>query len=104
MPTSQQDQTTCTTCGAAIFWAVTAKQKAMTVDAEPDTTGTGTIALYRDVAGRLRARVLSRERPTLEHSEVLHMTHWATCTNPPPRRRPGRRRAGVRPGTWRWSQ
>ena len=102
MPTSQQDQTTCATCGAAIVWAVTAAQKRMPVDAEPHPGGN--VAVWRDVAGRLRARVLSNERPTLEHSEVLHMTHWATCTNPPPRRRPGRRRAGVRPGAWRWPQ
>ncbi|GAA2364819.1 hypothetical protein [Streptomyces carpaticus] len=76
---------TCRSCAAPIIWAVTPRQQRMPLDALPDPSGN--VAVHRDVAGRLRARVVSGERPTLEGSERLHMPHFASC---PARRKAAR--------------
>ncbi|MEU2180079.1 hypothetical protein [Streptomyces thermolilacinus] len=99
---SDHDVTRCPSCGARIRWAVTAAGRRQPIDAEPDETGN--LGVYRDVAGRLRSRVLTAERPTLEHAEWRAMPHAANCPSPAPRSRrsPGgqRHRTGVRPVPW----
>lgn len=95
---SAADVAHCDHCYARILWTVTAVGNRQAVNADPDAAGN--LAVYADATGRLRSRGLTKERPTLEHSEWRAMPHAATCTRPrTPRRtsRPARRAA-----TWRW--
>ncbi len=104
MPDSPtRDVIPCDSCGARIRWATTqANRRPQPVDAEQNDKGN--LALWRDGAGRLWCRGLTRERPTLEGAEWQGMPHHATCTHPP-RRRPRngpKQRVGVRPAPqWR---
>jgi hypothetical protein len=79
------DATRCKRCGGPIVWAVTAKGRRQALNAAPDPSGN--TAVYRDGIGRLRARGISSDRPTVEHAETLHMPHTATCTTPTRRTR-----------------
>lgn len=91
----------CPQCWQRVLWTITAAGKRQAVDPAPDPQGR--VAVYADATGRYRSRQLSNDRPIPEHSEVLHMAHAATCTNPPPRNRAlrtSRHRLGVRPVRW----
>lgn len=85
----------CKYCLRDVLWTITAANRVpQAVDPTPDPSGK--VAVYRDDLGRWRSRQLSRERPTAEHLEVLHIAHAATCPQPSrkrpaPRARPGRR-------------
>lgn len=99
MPTTQ----TCATCAHPIRWATTAAGRRQALDAAPNPDGN--LAAYTDGTGRLRVRVLTGERPALEHAEWRAMPHAATCTRPQPRRTIPRQRAGVRASRWQgWSR
>ncbi|MET9952371.1 hypothetical protein ABZ135_12590 [Streptomyces sp. NPDC006339] len=101
--TTPHGSTPCPSCGQPIRWAVTAAGRRQALDAAPDDTGN--LGAYTDGTGRLRVRVLTAERPTLEHAEWRAMPHAATCTRPRPLRRTGtRHRSGVRPAPWRGQQ
>ncbi|MYS44080.1 hypothetical protein GTY23_23175 [Streptomyces sp. SID5998] len=103
---SDHDVAQCPSCFARIRWAITARGRRQAVNADPDPKGN--LAAHVDHTGTLKVRVLTAERPTLEHAEWQAMPHAATCTSPRPRTRqpssrPGRR-AAVRYGTWRWTR
>lgn len=66
----------CESCSRDILWAVTGKGKRMPIDPQP--RGDGNLAVYRDVHGSLRARVLKKGEQ-LESYERPAMPHWATC-------------------------
>ncbi|MEU9349052.1 hypothetical protein AB0D74_48430 [Streptomyces sp. NPDC048278] len=95
----------CPTCFAEVIWCVTVNQRAQMINATPDAKGN--CCVRRDHTGRYLVRQLTRERPTTEGAEALHMPHAATCTVPPPRRTAtpnrmsaARVRQGVRPVRW----
>lgn len=92
----------CPRCRNPVIWCVTAHQKAQMVDA--DRNPDGNQAVRQDHTGRWLVRQLTRERPTPEAGENLHMPHIATCPTPAPRRTPAPRtprgRRGVRPVRW----
>lgn len=92
----------CPRCLAAVIWCTTVNQKAQMID--PDRDPRGNQAVRQDHTGRWLVRQLTRERPTPEGSEALHMPHIATCPVPAPRRTPAprtsRARTGVRPVRW----
>ncbi|MET9729733.1 hypothetical protein ABZZ79_03400 [Streptomyces sp. NPDC006458] len=102
---SDHDVAACDGCRARIRWAITARGRRQAINADPDPAGN--LAAYTDGPGTLRVRVLTAERPTLEHAEWQAMPHAATCPRPQPRRstssRP-ERRAAVRAGDWRWGR
>ncbi|GGZ80413.1 hypothetical protein ACFOOM_07705 [Streptomyces echinoruber] len=94
----------CPRCLQEVIWTTTtANRVAQAVD--PDRDPRGNIAVRQDHTGRWISRQLTRERPTPEAGEHLHMPHIATCPAPAPRRAPAPRitrgRRGVRP-TRRW--
>lgn len=96
---SAADVALCDWCRAPIRWTVTATGKRMAVNADPDPAGNQ--AVHTNVAGTLKSRGISRDRPSLEGSEWQAMPHAATCTRPrpaAPRRTP---RPFRRPGAWR---
>lgn len=72
----------CAGCGKPILWAVTDNAKRMPLDPEPDPDGN--VAVWQDTGRRCRV-LLKGEQPTAY--ERLYMPHWATCTNPPQKRR-----------------
>ncbi|MFE9935891.1 hypothetical protein [Streptomyces hirsutus] len=99
---SDHDVVLCDACFERIRWAITVNGRRQAVNADPDETGN--LAVHRDGTGTLKVRVLTKERPTLEHAEWQAMPHAANgCRGLRPRAssRPGRR-AAVRPGNWRW--
>ncbi|WP_320784150.1 hypothetical protein [Streptomyces sp. CRN 30] len=103
---SDHDIDHCRDCRGRIRWAITVNGRRQAVNADPDEAGN--LAAHTDGTGTLKVRVLSAERPTLEHAEWRAMPHIATCSRPRPRAprtasRPGRR-AAVRPGAWRWNR
>ncbi|MFB7597220.1 hypothetical protein [Streptomyces sp. NPDC056160] len=102
---SDHDVASCPGCHARIRWAITVNGKRQALNADPDPSGN--LAACIDHTGTLKVRVLTAERPTLEHAEWKAMPHAATCARPRPRAprssRPGRR-AAVRPGAWRWTR
>ncbi|WP_326780405.1 hypothetical protein OG481_09675 [Streptomyces longwoodensis] len=100
--TSDHDIVLCDGCRARIRWAITVNGRRQAVDADPDESGN--LGVYRDGTGTLKARVLTKDRPTLEGAEWRAMPHAATCRNPLRPRRPSRpgRRAVARPGPWQW--
>ncbi|MYV64453.1 hypothetical protein GT043_00415 [Streptomyces sp. SID2131] len=104
--TTPHDSTPCpSACGQLIRWATTAAGRRQAINALPDPQGN--LGTYTDGTGRLRVRVLTAERPTLEGAEWQAMPHAATCTRPQPRRAPSRprERSGVRPAPWRgWTR
>ncbi|GIH91973.1 J domain-containing protein [Planobispora siamensis] len=71
----------CSRCGADIRWTLTEARKRLAVNAEPDPDGN--TAVVRDVAGTLRSRAVTAERPLLPH-ERLMKPHAATCAPPAP--------------------
>lgn len=94
--------TPCESCAQPIRWATTAIGRRQPIN--PTTDPAGNLAAYTDGTGRLRVRVLTGERPTLEGAEWRAMPHAATCTRPQPRRAP-RKRAGVRANRWQgWTR
>jgi len=103
---SDHDVVACDGCLEPIRWAITVNGRRQAVNADPDPKGN--LAAHRDGTGTLKVRVLSAERPTLEHAEWQAMPHAATCVSPRPRPRPRAasraRRPVVRPGAWRWTR
>ncbi|MFJ8804217.1 hypothetical protein [Streptomyces sp. NPDC102487] len=99
MPT-RHDVTNCPSCHGPIRWALTVNGKRQPVNADPDDKGN--LACYTDGTGTLRSRVLTMDRPALDHIEWRAMPHVATCSGPPPRVYPqaSRRRPVVRRGPW----
>ncbi|MBD0707373.1 MULTISPECIES: hypothetical protein [unclassified Streptomyces] len=92
----------CPSCGQAVRWAYTAAGRRQAIN--PTSDPAGNLGAYTDGTGRLRVRVLTSERPTLEGAEWRAMPHAATCARPQPRRHtPTPRRTGVRPAPWRWT-
>jgi len=67
----------CRRCGARIEWALTYQGKRMPVDATPRDDGN--VAVHRDAAGVLHARVITGTAP-LNHGEKRAVAHFATCT------------------------
>jgi hypothetical protein len=96
---------TCPRCLQPVIWCTTVNQRAQAVNRDRDPKGNQ--AVLQDRTGRYLVRQLTRERPTPEYGEHLHMPHIATCPAPqPPRpRRPvaPRQRRGVRPNP-RWGR
>ncbi|MGW6739698.1 hypothetical protein ACWGDX_02940 [Streptomyces sp. NPDC055025] len=94
----------CPDCGKPIRVAITAHGREQRLNPQPDPTGN--TAAYYDGTKTLRARGLTKDRPTLEHAEWLARPHYPDCTGRPPRRSGSgtpRRRTGVRPAPWqRW--
>ncbi|MFE2940996.1 hypothetical protein ACFXKG_18325 [Streptomyces sp. NPDC059255] len=91
----------CPRCGRPVRTAVTEYRRQQDIDAAPDEKGN--LAAYTDVTGRLRVRVLKKDRPDLEHIEWRAMPHVASCPPTNARRSSGsgqRRRSGVRPAPW----
>ncbi|MFF0510982.1 hypothetical protein [Streptomyces sp. NPDC004250] len=102
MPT-QHGVTACPSCLAEIRWAITERGRRQPVNAAPDDRGN--LAVYTDGTGTLRARVLTKDRPALEHHEWRAMPHVATCMGPRPRAVPAvPRRPVVRRGPWQRGQ
>ncbi|MBB4987474.1 hypothetical protein [Streptomyces nymphaeiformis] len=97
--TTPTGSTPCPSCGQPIRWAVTAVGRRQALNATTDPEGN--TAAYTDGTGRLRVRVLTAERPTLEGAEWRAMPHAATCARPRPRRAVPRQRTGVRPAPWK---
>ncbi|MCX4622826.1 hypothetical protein ACF09G_12945 [Streptomyces albogriseolus] len=94
----------CDGCHQRIRWAITVHGRRQAINADPDPKGN--LAAHTDHTGTLKVRVLTKERPSLEHAEWQAMPHAATgCRGLQPRTssRPGRR-ATVRYGTWRWGR
>jgi hypothetical protein len=69
----------CGKCGREFAWARTNKGKVMPVDLEPRPDGN--LAIYKDVHGQLRARVVTAEH-AIETYERPAMPHFATCVPP----------------------
>lgn len=93
----------CPRCLQEVLWCVTTANRvplAVEVDRDPR----GNQAVRQDHTGRYLTRQLTRERPTVEADEHLHMPHLAACPVPAPRGRGqqggGRTRHGVRPVRW----
>ncbi|WP_425244825.1 hypothetical protein [Streptomyces sp. NEAU-NA10] len=107
---SRQGVTTCPSCNEPIRWAITEAGRRQPVNPEPDDRGN--VAVYTDATGTLRARALTKDRPTPEHLEWRAMPHVATCAGPEPRVLPSaqviplarRRRPAVRRGPWQRGQ
>ncbi len=108
---SRNGEVTCGDCHGKIRWAINANGNRQAIDAEPNEAGN--LGAYTDGVGTLRIRVLTKERPTLEHTEWRAMPHHKTCQErqPLPRalrtsRRPGRRAPVVRNQDWqrRWTR
>ncbi|WP_329597781.1 hypothetical protein OIE43_18915 [Streptomyces pseudovenezuelae] len=101
-PPAPNGPDTCPRCGDDVIWCVTVNRKAQMVDR--DRNEDGNQAVRCDHTGRWLVRQLTRERPTPEAGENLHMPHAATCPVPAPRRTPAPRtargRLGVRPVRW----
>lgn len=94
---------TCPRCFQAVIWCLTtANRKAQMVNTDRDPAGNTAIRI--DHVGRHLSRQLSKERPTPEAGEHLHIPHIATCPVPAPRQQPriptARGRVGVRPHRW----
>ncbi|MFG2899546.1 hypothetical protein ACGFZH_20995 [Streptomyces zaomyceticus] len=102
--TTPHGSTPCPSCSQPIRWAVTAATGSrQALNAHPDPEGR--LGAYTDGTGRLRVRVLTAERPTLEGAEWRAMPHAATCKRPQPRRSVPRQRTGVRPAPWQgWTR
>ncbi|WP_406398779.1 hypothetical protein [Streptomyces uncialis] len=81
----------CPRCGHPVIWCLTTARRLQPVNRQRDPTGN--TAIHQDVVGRWRSRGLTRERPTPEGAEVLHIPHAATCPapRPAPARQPRRR-------------
>ncbi|MFK0155394.1 hypothetical protein ACIQVK_25375 [Streptomyces sp. NPDC090493] len=96
----------CNRCFAEVIWCVTVNKRAQMVDAAPDDNGNQ--AVRQDGTGRYLVRQLTKERPSVEGAEHLHMPHVATCRAPaaprrtttPTRMSSARVRQGVRPVRW----
>lgn len=97
-PPAPNGPATCPRCHAPVIWCTTVNQKAQMVDR--DRNPDGNQAVRQDHTGRWLVRQLTKDRPTPEGAEALHMPHIATCAVPAPRqpRLPvPRGRTGVRP-------
>ncbi|MGC5034127.1 hypothetical protein ACPXCS_06140 [Streptomyces sp. DT190] len=94
----------CPRCLQEVLWCITAKARVpFAVDLQRNENGNQ--AVRQDHTGRWLTRQLTRERPTPENDEHLHMPHIKTCPVPAPRptQQPpagGRGRRGVRPVRW----
>jgi hypothetical protein len=66
----------CGRCPASFVFAITDAGRSMPVDVEPDVAGN--VAVHVDGAGRVRARVVSKDLP-VQPWEKLHLPHFATC-------------------------
>ncbi|SBT89399.1 hypothetical protein GA0115233_100946 [Streptomyces sp. DI166] len=100
-PAAPNGPGTCARCLQPVIWCVNANQNTQAVDRARNPEGNQ--AVRQDGTGRWLTRQLTKERPTPEHDEQLHMPHHATCPVPAPRqpRRSGpRSRHGVRPVRW----
>ena len=74
----------CRYCHRPVVWATTIKGRLMPVDPEPDDRGNCELRWERsDISGRPFKRVLVHGQPPLD-APPLHMSHMATCANPPP--------------------
>ncbi|UAX56786.1 hypothetical protein K5X85_29095 [Streptomyces sp. A144] len=94
----------CPRCLASVIWCLTdARRVPQAVD--PDRDPSGRVAVRVDGTGRYLCRQLSKERPSPEGGEHLHVAHVANCPAAAPRttsRRlsSSRARTGVRPVRW----
>lgn len=97
---SKADLKPCRRCTKPVRWTTSEAGKAFAID--PDPSEVGNTAVMRDVAGTLRSRRVSAERPLMP-GERLMMPHVATCTpaarraTPPPPKppRPAQPRVGT---------
>ena len=104
-PPAPNGPATCPRCLAPVIWCTTVNQRAQMVDR--DRNPDGNQAVRQDHTGRWLVRQLTKDRPTVEGAEALHMPHVATCAVPAPPGSPARRRmsaarvrTGVRPVRW----
>lgn len=79
-PPARDGQGRCKRCGAAIVWAKTINEKAMPLNGAPvqESMVTPNVAVMTDVAGVLRARVVTAKHP-IESYERPAVAHFATC-------------------------
>jgi hypothetical protein len=72
----------CNSCGAPILWAITSTGKRMPVDAEPSPVGN--VLLIVRSGEEPRAEVVPRGTK----SNLLRVSHFATCPNSAKHRKP----------------
>lgn len=85
---SRADLRTCKRCPATV--RVTTAESGKTFLVDPNPSPDGNTAVWRDVAGVLRSRRISKDNPALPWERVM-VPHAATCkptpkADPPPRR------------------
>lgn len=70
--------TKCKSCGASIFWCITARGKRVPLDAEPDPIKGNMIVTDRgDVPGkRYLATIVA---PLVDAKQTRYLSHFATC-------------------------
>lgn len=68
----------CRSCGAKIFWCITARGKRIPINAEPDNAKGNLIVTDRgEVPGeRFLATIV---QPLLDASQTRYLSHFATC-------------------------
>jgi hypothetical protein len=73
----------CTTCGAAIAWAITTEGAAIPVNPAPAVDGNTALTVEHDLFGgrHLVATVLNRERVATARARgmALHTVHFTDC-------------------------
>lgn len=80
----------CTSCRAAVVWAVSDAGRAMPVNPKPSDVGNVTLAVHRD---RLVGGVLSHSKAVAAraHGVPLHTSHFVDCPDADNHRRRNRR-------------
>ncbi len=68
----------CGSCGAPIFWALTARDKRMPMLPTPDERGEWVIDGWHPDT---RAPLVRRREPLLDGHKLRFTPHWATCPN-----------------------
>lgn len=86
---SMSEQAKCSSCGAAIIWAVMPSGKRMPLDAEPDQ-GKGCIRVIPLGDGSVRGEILKdvELQDAATALVPLFVSHFATCPNAKAHRKP----------------
>lgn len=72
--------TTCASCGASIFWAVSANNSRMPINAEPDPEGNVLVSVSRSNPENKKCVVLKRDQARLEGRRYF-TSHFSSCPN-----------------------